>query len=130
LKEDTLPYFKLVFFHHPPYSTGHHGCNIGTQIGWEGLGLDAVICGHDHLYERIESKQAKKPLYLVDGSGGDHLDDYNTGDVLCSPDYDVKYINRKEFGAIKAVMTKDKIAFYYYTIGNTKKWADKVEIVK
>ena len=129
-KADTLPYFKLVFFHHPPYSTGHHGCNTGTQIGWDTLGLDAVICGHDHLYERFASKKGKKPLYMVDGSGGDHLDDKVDVGLTCSTDFNVPYINRHEFGAVKAVMTKDKITFYYYTIGDTGRYADMVVIVK
>ena len=48
--------WTVVFMHHPPYSTGEHGGN--TRVHdllplFESHGVDMVLAGHDHLYERI-----------------------------------------------------------------------------
>lgn len=46
----------LAYFHHPRYSSGIHG-NVGAmQAIWETLhrhGVDVVVAGHDHHYERF-----------------------------------------------------------------------------
>jgi hypothetical protein len=116
LKQDTLNYFKIVFFHHPPYSTGPHGSNAGTQIGFDTLGIDAVICGHDHLYERIERKDGpgKKPLYLIDGTGGARLYTDSKPLGFSKPEVEVKLRIDTAYGAIKAVCYTGKIDFLFY----------------
>ncbi len=46
----------LVYFHHPRFSSGPHGNHYQMQRIWDILyahGVDLVIDGHDHLYERF-----------------------------------------------------------------------------
>jgi 3',5'-cyclic AMP phosphodiesterase CpdA len=46
----------LAYFHHPRYSSGMHGSQYEMQQFWDMLyaaGVDVVISGHDHLYERF-----------------------------------------------------------------------------
>ena len=57
---DAIVDWKFVFFHRPLWSSGAHGSNeddkigAGTLIGLiDDYGVDFVICGHDHDYERF-----------------------------------------------------------------------------
>ena len=46
----------LAYWHHPRYSSGEHGNDVGVQTFWEVLyaaGADLVLNGHDHDYERF-----------------------------------------------------------------------------
>lgn len=65
--------WKIVFFHHPLYSSGHrHGSDLRLREVLEPLFLkynvSLVLNGHDHFYERI--KPQKGIAYFVVGSGG------------------------------------------------------------
>ncbi|MEQ1505769.1 MAG: PKD domain-containing protein, partial [Myxococcota bacterium] len=63
--------WTIVFFHHPPYSHGSHNSDFETELVemrenflpiLEGAGVDLVLSGHSHDYERS---------YLLDGYYGD-----------------------------------------------------------
>jgi hypothetical protein len=46
----------VVYFHHPRFSSGLHGNHFQMQKIWDLLyahGVDVVVDGHDHLYERF-----------------------------------------------------------------------------
>lgn len=46
----------IAYFHHPRFSSGKHGNHFQMQRIWDLLyagGVDVVISGHDHLYERF-----------------------------------------------------------------------------
>jgi predicted phosphodiesterase len=63
--------WKIVFFHHPIYSSGErHGSNETLREQVEPLftkyGVDAVFTGHEHFYERI--KPQKGITYFISGS--------------------------------------------------------------
>ena len=65
--------WKIVFFHHPLYSSGdRHGSDIRLREALEPLFLannvSVVLTGHDHFYERV--KPQKGITYFVTGSGG------------------------------------------------------------
>ncbi|MDU8884794.1 metallophosphoesterase [Yeosuana sp. MJ-SS3] len=60
--------FNVVFFHHPPYSSGNHGNNVRMQ--WDFEGVDLVLNGHDHIYERNISITKPLPVYIISGLGG------------------------------------------------------------
>jgi tartrate-resistant acid phosphatase type 5 len=62
--------FKIVTMHHPPYSSGPHGENISSQWPFAEWGADAIIGGHDHIYERIVLDGVP---YIVNGVGGSWL---------------------------------------------------------
>ena len=70
LKNNEKP-FTIVFFHHPPYSSGNHGSSFLTRILWSPLfnyfDVDIVFNGHDHCYER---GLVNGVYYIVTGGGG------------------------------------------------------------
>src|SRR5947208_1882185 len=46
----------LAYFHHPRFSSGMHGNQYQMQRIWDIMyanGVDVVVSGHDHLYERF-----------------------------------------------------------------------------
>ncbi|MFM8973888.1 MAG: metallophosphoesterase, partial [Actinomycetota bacterium] len=60
--------WKVVVFHHPPYSTSStHGSTAAMQWPFATWGADLVLTGHDHTWERIESGGI---TYAVNGLGG------------------------------------------------------------
>jgi hypothetical protein len=72
LKADTSDW-KVAFFHHPPYSSGgKHGSSTGLREVVEPLflryGLNVVLAGHEHFYERV--KPQKGIYYFISGAGG------------------------------------------------------------
>jgi hypothetical protein len=72
LSKDTSEW-KVCFFHHPPYSSAKkHGSDPQLREVVEPIflkyGVDVVLTGHDHVYERI--KPQKGIYYFVSGAGG------------------------------------------------------------
>jgi acid phosphatase type 7 len=64
---NTLRDWTIAFWHHPPYSKGSHDSDTATELKQmrvnflpilEGAGVDLVLGGHSHSYERS---------YLLDG---------------------------------------------------------------
>ncbi len=66
LAESTAPW-QLVVAHHPPYSSAEHGNAVRLQWPFALWGVDAVLSGHDHTYERILRDGI---VYFVNGLGG------------------------------------------------------------
>lgn len=65
--------WKIVFFHHPLYSSGGaHGSDERLRSRLEPLfvkhGVNLVLAGHDHIYERVKPQQGI--THFVAGSGG------------------------------------------------------------
>jgi calcineurin-like phosphoesterase family protein len=72
LAKDTSEW-KVAFMHHPPYSSGgKHGSDNQLREIVEPIfvkyGVNVVLTGHDHFYERI--KPQKGIYYFVSGAGG------------------------------------------------------------
>jgi acid phosphatase type 7 len=77
--------WKVVYFHHPPWSSGSHGSQLLMRREFaplfERYGVDLVLTGHDHNYERSHSMagdsvaaSGKRGIpYLVVGGGGASL---------------------------------------------------------
>ena len=59
--------WKLIFLHHPPFVSSRRGSDTDVQWSYSRWGADAVIAGHDHLYERLEIDNIP---YIVNGLGG------------------------------------------------------------
>ncbi|HKB17350.1 MAG TPA: metallophosphoesterase family protein, partial [Planctomycetota bacterium] len=83
--------WKIVFFHHPPYSDGSHGDNPIAQSLlvpiFEERGVDLVISGHDHSYQRFPnllqgSPDPTGPRYVVAGTGGNSGSGVTPGPLL------------------------------------------------
>ncbi len=63
--------WTLALMHHPAYSAGEHGSDRNVQRLWVPLfeqnGVELVLAGHDHDYQR--SKELNGITYLVSGGG-------------------------------------------------------------
>jgi len=74
LSESTATW-KIALFHHPPYSCGEHAGNTGVVRSWVPLferhGVQLVLSGHDHDYQRFQPRNGV--TYVVDGGGGASL---------------------------------------------------------
>jgi 3',5'-cyclic AMP phosphodiesterase CpdA len=91
LAKDTSEW-KIVFFHHPPYSSGgKHGSDTKLREVIEPIflkyGVNAVFAGHEHFYERI--KPQKGIYYFISGAGGKLRDgDVKKGSPLTEKAFD------------------------------------------
>jgi acid phosphatase type 7 len=113
LKDDlanTSQEWIIAFFHHPPYSKGSHNSDTETQLKemrqnalpiLEDYGVDLVLCGHSHSYERS---------FLLDGHYGlsttltsAMIKDGGSGRVDSSGAYEKPTIHGGREGAVYAV---------------------------
>jgi len=70
------PVFRVVYMHHPPYSSGNHGDNVELQWPFDEWDVNIVFGGHDHIYER----QVRDGIpYVITGTGGAGLYGYQEG---------------------------------------------------
>lgn len=82
--ERTTKYWRVVYFHHPPYPTGHHRddelCEFArTQLDpiLEQYGVQLVLGGHEHSYQRTYPLRADERVasgpsttYVITAGGG------------------------------------------------------------
>jgi 3',5'-cyclic AMP phosphodiesterase CpdA len=68
---DTGAAWKIVALHHPPYSAGYQGSNKAARAAFtplfERYGVQLVLSGHDHDYQR--SRPIGATTYVVAGAG-------------------------------------------------------------
>ena len=92
LAADTSDW-KICFFHHPPYSSAKkHGSDGQLREVVEPIflkyGVNVVLTGHDHVYERIKPQQGI--YYFVSGAGGK----LRTGDISATSNLTEKSYDR------------------------------------
>ena len=78
----------LAFWHHPRFSSGEHGSDATYTAFWQALyeaGVDVVLAGHDHDYERFAPQTPNGALdparglrEFVVGTGGRSLRAFRT----------------------------------------------------
>ena len=72
LSQATQPW-RVVLLHHPPYSSGYQGSNLAVRARFaplfERYGVQLVLSGHDHDYER--SKPIHGVTYVVSGAASE-----------------------------------------------------------
>ena len=120
--------WKLVIFHHPPYSSGSHGNTNYMQWPFHAWGADMVINGHDHDYERIVKSlnNCTHFPYIVDGLGGADIREFSSipqqgstvrynsdfGAILLSANstsLTLSFINRKGVVQDRMIMIRDSM---------------------
>ena len=100
--------WNIVYMHHAPYSSSDvHGSIKAIQWPYQDWGADAVLSGHDHVYERI--LQDGFP-YFVNGLGGRSR--YDFGEVV--PGSEVRY--QDNFGAMLVEASEDSVLFEFYAL--------------
>ena len=80
--------WTFVSYHHPTWNVGGHASRWGRGIFWPVLeknGVDVVLAGHSHLYERfrpVGPRNGKPIIHIVTGGGGAPLYDAIENDLL------------------------------------------------
>jgi hypothetical protein len=103
--------WNLVYFHHPPFSSGEHGSNNWMQWPFQKWGADLVLAGHDHMYERLSV--AGFP-YIVNGLGGAPPYNFKTPLAGSLVRYNTTY------GALLVEATRTRITYRFITIDGTQ----------
>lgn len=87
LAEPPAPW-TIVDHHRPMYSAAYHGSDLSLRASWgpliEAGGVDLVVNGHEHNYERTYPMVAgapaeRGPVYLITGGAGAPLHESGTG---------------------------------------------------
>lgn len=120
LKKSKAPW-NLVFFHRPPYS-----CKAKTTAEWmrwpfEKWGVDAVLSGHRHVYERIVRKKYPNLPYFINGVGGTELSKCTKKDEkenLPATKFEAISIEGQH-GAMLVEASERKIVFKFLVVGAT-----------
>jgi uncharacterized protein (TIGR03437 family) len=87
LRKASHRFFKVVYFHHPPYGFGPNEADELTALAREHIvpiverhGVQLVINGHEHSYQRSHSirggeivEQNRGTTYITTGGGGNGL---------------------------------------------------------
>ena len=98
--------WNVVYFHHPPYSSGYHGSTDWMRWPFVAWGADAVLAGHDHTYERLLVDGIP---YFVNGLGGGPIYTFN------EPTSKTQYRYNNDYGAMLVNATMTEITFEFYT---------------
>jgi tartrate-resistant acid phosphatase type 5 len=102
--------FNVVYFHHPPYSSGRHGSSTGMRWPFQAWGADVVMSGHDHTYERIDASGFP---YFVNGAGGASLYAFlNVGKFPSGVVSVVRY--NQDHGAMLVTATHTGITYQFF----------------
>jgi len=120
--------FKIVYFHHSPFSPGPHGNTEKMQWDFFNYGVDIVMTGHDHIYSLIKKKDEESLHYIVNGIGGKSLYKCKQSS-LPQEEFDL-YCNDTDFGAIKASATSGKLVLELYLIGDPEQVVNSLVIEK
>jgi hypothetical protein len=68
---ESVATWKIAVFHHPPYTCGGHSGSSSVIREWvplfEDYGVQLVLSGHDHNYQRFAARNGV--TYVVDGGG-------------------------------------------------------------
>ena len=65
--EESDSIWKIVYFHHPPYSSGFRGAVDWMRWPFQEWGASAVLSGHAHIYERL---LVNGTPFFINGLGG------------------------------------------------------------
>jgi tartrate-resistant acid phosphatase type 5 len=109
--------WNIVYMHYPPYSSGSHGSTDWMQWPYAAWGADAVLAGHDHLYERLRVEGIP---YFTCGTGGGGL--YDFGEAL--PESEFRY--NANFGAMLVTASSTEMLFEFYSRTGDRKDSTRV----
>ncbi len=100
--------YKIVLIHQPPFSSGaRHGSNPRTQWPYADWGIQLVMSGDDHIYERIEKDGV---TYLVNGLGG--VEKHDIGAPIEGSQ--VRY--NAEYGAVGLAVLADRLEVAFVSV--------------
>ncbi len=101
--------WQIVYFHHPPYSSDtSHGPTVGMQWPFASLGVDVVLAGHAHTYERLLVDGIP---YFVNGLGGAEMYQFKP-----TPQAQSAFRFTGEFGAQLITASRCKLRLDFMTV--------------
>jgi tartrate-resistant acid phosphatase type 5 len=98
--------WKVVFFHHAPYSSGMHQSTVWMRWPFQAWGASVVLSGHDHTYERVLVNDFP---YFVNGLGGGAV--YNFEEIIEGSQ--ARYNNG--YGAMRVEADPSSMKFEFFT---------------
>jgi hypothetical protein len=102
--------YKVVYFHHAPYSSGStHGGSGFMQWPFRSWGATAVITGHEHVYERIDKNGTP---FFINGLGGRSFRGFSDTPVAGSR---VRFTG--DYGAMFVTANEKRMLFRFLTRG-------------
>jgi tartrate-resistant acid phosphatase type 5 len=101
----TKPW-KVVYFHHAPYSSGQYGNIPMMQWPFKAWGASLVMAGHNHHYERLVVDGLP---YIVNGLGGRSL--YGIG----QPGPYTQALYAADYGAMLLNASANSLSMQFYT---------------
>jgi hypothetical protein len=110
LAASTAPW-KIVYFHHPAYSSGVLGSNAVMQWPFQAWGATAVMAGSDHDYERLNIGGLP---YFVNGLGGESYVAFTGAPAAGSQ---VRYADN--WGAMHVTASDTQIQFQFISLSGT-----------
>jgi hypothetical protein len=116
-KSDSI--WKLVYMHHPPYSSEPRGPVDWMRWPFKTWGATEVLCGHDHYYERLLVDGLP---YFINGLGGGPI--YSFGFI--AEGSQVRY--NADYGAMLVVTDSRQIMFQF--INRSGEVVDSYQIVR
>lgn len=117
MKNSTAKW-KVVVMHHPPWSSVQPGYEDSYDIlrwNYKLWGADVIMCGHNHVYERlvIQSGNNAGLIVLVNGLGGE---DKNPNIMPSYPGSQIQYL--AEYGAQLMTVYPDSLNIRMITVTN------------
>jgi tartrate-resistant acid phosphatase type 5 len=103
--------WDVVYFHHPPYSSGPHGAQRYMRWPFGEWGANLILSGHDHIYERLTENGL---TYIITGLGGSIK--YEVGQP--QPGSQVRY--DADFGATRLTATATRLELQFLSAGGDK----------
>ena len=111
--------WKIVYFHHPLYTTARRGPEVELRAVLEPLlvkhGVNIVLAGHEHIYERIKPQ---KGIYHFTVGGAAKL---RRGDTRAGTLTDATYDQDRSFMLVEISGNN----FYFQTINRSGATVDK-----
>lgn len=104
--------FKIVYFHIPPFSSVGMFTNPNMNWPFRDMGADAVVMGHEHVYERLDVNGIP---YLINGLGGANQFGF-PGPIL--PESQVRFTG--DFGALRGEAGPHGLELEFFTVGGKK----------
>lgn len=99
---------KIALLHNPPYSSGaSHGSVEELRWDFADWGIDLVVSGDDHIYERSTHGGV---VYVVDGLGG--VEEHEPGPAIDGSEV----LFADAFGALFVTMTDDGALVSFVTV--------------
>lgn len=127
--------WKIAYFHNPPYSAGNHNSCSGLQFDYEQMGIDLILSGHNHCYNRVsflqDNPKRKEYVYLTIGLSG--VDATKYGCVHSLSGYDSLKSNivyDQEHGAMKVNASSQELKLRYYKVTDWNIPVDEIVLKK